>query len=91
VKRRAKPKPKARRLKPASKRAAPGAHRAPAETQGDFLDLLIAGSTQALGLTIDPAWHGSIKFNLGLILRLAALLDSFPLPDDAEPGLVFHA
>jgi Protein of unknown function (DUF4089) len=79
------------RLKPGSKRAAPGARRAPAEAPTDFFDLLIAGSTQALGLTIDPAWHGSIKFNLGLILRLAAVFDSFPLPDDAEPGPVFHA
>lgn len=79
------------RLKPASKRAALGARRAPAETPSDFLDQLIAGSTQALGLTIDPAWHGGIKFNLGLVLRLAALFDSFPLPDGAEPGPVFHA
>lgn len=79
------------RLKPGSNRAAPGARRMPAETPSDFLDLLIAGSTQALGLTIDPAWHSGVKFNLGLVLRLAALFDSFPLPDDAEPGPVFHA
>jgi hypothetical protein len=79
------------RLKRGSKRAPSGVRRAPAATPSDFLDLLIAGSTQALGLTIDPAWHGSVKFNLGLILRLAALFDSFPLPDEAEPGPVFHA
>lgn len=79
------------RLKPGSKRATSGARHAPAETPSDFLDLLIAGGTQALGLTIDPAWHVSVKFNLGLVLRLAALFDSFPLPDDAEPGPVFHA
>jgi hypothetical protein len=84
MKRRAKPKQNAAR-------AAPRGRRAPAETPSDFLDSLIAGGARALALSIDPAWHDSVKFNLGLILRLAALFDSFPLPDDTEPGPVFHA
>ena len=32
-----------------------------------------------------------VKFNLELILRIAALVDEFPLPDEAEPAPVFHA
>jgi hypothetical protein len=55
------------------------------------IDALAAASAQALGLTLDPAWHGSIAFNLRLILRHAALVDEFALPDDAEPAPVFRA
>ena len=57
----------------------------------DSIDAFVAASAQALGLTLDPAWHGSIAFNLRLILRHAALVDEFALPDDAEPAPVFHA
>jgi hypothetical protein len=59
--------------------------------QPDVFDSLLSASAQALNLPIDPAWHGGVKFNLQLILRLAALVDEFPLPDDTEPGPVFHA
>jgi hypothetical protein len=55
------------------------------------LDSLIAASAQALGLALDPSWQAGVKFNLQLILRHAALVDEFPLPDDAEPAAVFHA
>ena len=57
----------------------------------DSIDALVEANAQALGLTLDPAWHDSIAFNLRLILRHAALVDEFGLPDDAEPAPVFHA
>jgi hypothetical protein len=91
MKRRAKPKQTAMRVRRGSKRTAPSMRRTLAGAPSDFLDALIAANAQALGLAIDPAWHDSVKFNLGLILRLAALFDSFPLPDDTEPGPVFRA
>ena len=59
--------------------------------QPDAIDLLVTAGAQALGLALDPAWQASVKFNLQLILRHAALVDEFPLPDDAEPAPVFHA
>jgi hypothetical protein len=55
------------------------------------IDAFAVASAQALGLALDPAWHDSIVFNLRLILRHAALVDEFALPDDAEPAPVFHA
>jgi hypothetical protein len=55
------------------------------------IDAFVAASALALGLTLDPAWHHSIAFNMRLILRHAALVDEFALPDDAEPAPVFHA
>jgi hypothetical protein len=66
--------------------------RAAAKTKPEnSIDALAAASAQALGLTLDPAWHKSIALNLRLILRHASLVDEFALPDDAEPAPVFHA
>ena len=59
--------------------------------QAHATDTLVTANARALGLTLDPAWHGSIAFNLRLILRHAALVDGFALPDYAEPAPVFHA
>ena len=60
-------------------------------SQHDAFDSLVTAGAQALGLTLDPAWHAGVAFNLQLILRHAALVEGFPLPDDAEPAPVFHA
>jgi hypothetical protein len=66
--------------------------RATAKTKPEnSVNAFVTASAQALGLTLDPAWHDSIAFNLRLILRHAALVDEFALPDDAEPAPVFHA
>jgi hypothetical protein len=59
--------------------------------QRDATDAMVAAAAQALRLPIDPAWQANVKFNLQLILRHAALVDEFPLPDDAEPAPVFRA
>jgi hypothetical protein len=59
--------------------------------QPDMLDAMLAAGAEALKLPLDPAWRGGVKFNLGLILRLGALVDGFALSDDTEPGPVFHA
>ena len=76
--------------------AAKTSAKAPAKKPGaqpkhDALDAMIAASARVLGLTLDPSWQDNIKFNLQLVLRHAALVDEFPLPDDAEPAPVFHA
>jgi Protein of unknown function (DUF4089) len=60
-------------------------------TRPDFIDSLVAASAAALHLPTDPAWLAGIKFNLRLILKHAALVDEFPLPNDADPAPVFHA
>jgi hypothetical protein len=69
-----------------SKRAKPSR-----KTHPDFIDSLVAASAAALHLPTDPAWLAGIKFNLQLILKHAALVDEFQLPDDADPAPVFHA
>jgi hypothetical protein len=57
----------------------------------DAIASLVAASAQALGLTLDPAWHDGVASNLRLILQHAARVDEFALPDEAEPAPVFHA
>jgi hypothetical protein len=71
----------------------PAKHHAPsvAAKAADAIDGLVAASAQTLGLTIEPAWYGGVRFNLQLILRIGSLVDEFPLPDYAEPAPVFHA
>ena len=50
----------------------------------------VSPSAQALGLRSIRLASG-VKFNLQLVLRHAALVDEFALPDDAEPAPVFQA
>jgi hypothetical protein len=69
----------------------PKRHVEPKTERADVLDAMVAASAEALGLPVDPAWRPNVRFNLGLILRFAALVEEFPLPDDAEPAPVFHA
>jgi hypothetical protein len=54
-------------------------------------DTLVVTSAQALGISLDPAWHEAIAFNLRLILLHAKLVDEFALADDIEPASVFYA
>jgi hypothetical protein len=75
-------------------KATPKAESAPVKrkaVQPDMLDAMLTAGAEALKLPIDSAWRDGVKFNLGLILRLGALVDGFDLPDDTEPGPVFHA
>jgi hypothetical protein len=58
---------------------------------GDVIANLVDANAQALGIALEPTWRDGVIFNLGLILRLGALVDQFPLADDTEPGPVFHA
>jgi len=55
------------------------------------LDEFIAAASDALDLPLDPAWQASIKANLEVTLRHAAMVAEFPLPDEAEPAPIFKA
>jgi hypothetical protein len=59
--------------------------------QYDSLDDFIIASARALDLKIDKTWMPAVRGNLAVTLRLAALVSSFTLPDDAEPAPVFKA
>ena len=40
---------------------------------------------------IEPEWKAAVRANLEATLKHAALIDQFPLPDEAEPAPVFRA
>jgi hypothetical protein len=55
------------------------------------LDEFIAASAVALALPIDPLWPPMIRSHLEVILKLAATVADFKLPDDAEPAPIFRS
>ena len=57
----------------------------------DPLDDYIDAVGKALALPIEAAWKPAVKANLEVSLRLARLVDEFPLPDETEPASVFAA
>jgi hypothetical protein len=54
-------------------------------------DDFIEAAAETLGIPLDPAWKPAIRANLEVTLKLARLVDEFPLPDDAEPAPVYKA
>jgi hypothetical protein len=57
----------------------------------DPLDDYIDAVSKALGLSIADAWKPTVRTNLEISLKLAALVDEFTLPDETEPASVFAA
>jgi hypothetical protein len=55
------------------------------------LDDYIDAVSKALGLSIDDAWKPAVRANLEVSLKIARLVDEFPLPDETEPASVFAA
>jgi hypothetical protein len=58
---------------------------------GDSTDDFIEAAAKALGVPLDAAWKPAVRGNLEVSLKLARLVDEFPLPDDAEPAPVYKA
>jgi len=57
----------------------------------DGIDDYIASLAKALSLPVEPSWLPAVRANLEVSLRLAKLVDEFPLPDETEPASVFSA
>ena len=57
----------------------------------DPLDDYIDSVAKALGLPVEDSWRPAVRANLEVSLRLAKLVDEFPLPDETEPASVFSA
>ena len=57
----------------------------------DDLDNYIDAAAKALALPVEDAWKPAVRANLAVSLRLARLVDEFPLPDETEPASVFAA
>ena len=57
----------------------------------DHLDSYIDAVATALALPVEEAWRPAIRANLEVSLRLARLVDEFPLPDETEPASIYSA
>jgi 1-carboxybiuret hydrolase subunit AtzG-like len=57
----------------------------------DPLDDYIDAVGTALALPIEAAWKPAVRANLAVTLKLARLVDEFPLADETEPASVFAA
>ena len=57
----------------------------------DPVDDYIDAVAKALALPIAYAWKPAIRANLEVSLRLARMVDEFPLPDETEPASVYAA
>jgi hypothetical protein len=57
----------------------------------DTLDTYIDAVASALSLPIEPEWKPAVRINLELSLRMARLVDEFPLPDESEPASIYVA
>ncbi len=55
------------------------------------LDAYVEISAQLLGFSLETPWKQGTRANLETIFKLAALIDTFELPDDIEPAPVFEA
>ena len=57
----------------------------------DHLDNYIDAVAAALALPVEDAWRPAVRANLEVSLRLAKLVDEFPLPDETEPASIYSA
>jgi hypothetical protein len=57
----------------------------------DNLDNYIDAVATALALPVENAGKPAVRANLEVSLKLARLVDEFPLPDETEPACVFAA
>ena len=58
-----------------------------AEPLDDYIDAV----AKALALPIEDAWKPSVRANLAVTLKLAAMVDEFSLPDEIEPASIYAA
>jgi hypothetical protein len=57
----------------------------------DQLDDYINAVASAMALPVEDAWRPAVRDNLEVSLRLAKLVDDFPLPDETEAASIYSA
>ncbi|MGY3486821.1 hypothetical protein ACVW1C_004704 [Bradyrhizobium sp. USDA 4011] len=55
----------------------------------DHLDDYMNAVASAMALPLEDAWRPAVRANLEVALRLARLVDDFPLPDDLASAAVY--
>ena len=57
----------------------------------DPLDSYIDAAAAVLGFSIEPAWKSAVRANLDVSLKMARMVQEFPLPDEIEPATIYEA
>jgi hypothetical protein len=57
----------------------------------DPLDDYIDAVALALALPVEVAWKPAIRVNLDVTLKMARMVQEFPLPDEIEPASIYEA
>lgn len=57
----------------------------------DPLDTYIDAASTALALSIESAWKPAVRANLDVTLKMARMVQEFPLPDEIEPANIYEA
>ena len=57
----------------------------------DPLDDYIDAVSKALAIPVEDTWKPAVRTNIEVSLRLARLVDEFPLSDETGPASVFAA
>ncbi|HEX7882932.1 MAG TPA: DUF4089 domain-containing protein [Afipia sp.] len=60
-------------------------------SSSDPLDSYIDAAAAVLELSIEPAWKPDIRANLDVSLKMARMVQQFPLPDEIEPASIYEA
>ncbi|MGY4317995.1 MULTISPECIES: DUF4089 domain-containing protein [Bradyrhizobium] len=55
----------------------------------DHLDDYMNAVARTMALPLEDAWRPAVRANLEVALRLARLVDDFPLPDDLASAAVY--
>jgi len=56
----------------------------------DPLDTYIDAVAEALALPVEEAWKPAIRANLDVSLKMARMVQEFPLPDEIEPASIYR-
>lgn len=59
----------------------------PTDPLDDYIDTV----AEALALSIEAAWKPVIRANLDVTLKMARMVQEFPLPDEIEPASIYEA
>jgi hypothetical protein len=57
----------------------------------DPLDDYIDAVAKALSLSVDAAWKLAVRANLDVTLKMARMVQEFPLPDETESASIYEA
>ncbi len=57
----------------------------------DSMDTYIDAVADALALPVEAAWKPAIRANLDVTLKMARMVQEFPLPDEIEQASIYQA